>query len=385
MAKNGFKVMDSDLHVMEPPDLWVRYIDPAFRDRAPRGIKSKYPRNMAMEIEGQIIPMPVEDGSARFHEFRLKMDELKEEEYREPIERGFDAVSQLNAMDREGVDVAVLFPSRGLMPLGLDGLDPELAAAIAAAYNNWLYDFCQADPKRLYGSAMIAPQNIESAVTESRRAVEELGFKGVFMRPNPINGRNWHDPHYDPLWAELQQLGVPMEFHEGGRVPLPQVGSQFESNTLYHVCTQPMQAMLAMVSFIGGGVLERFPKLRVAFLEGNCSWVPWLLWRIAEHMEPGSYGGWIEHPDLTLEAMEYFKRQCYVSVECDEGFAKQVVEVLGDDNIIFSTDYPHLDSKYPHAVDNFLELPLTDETKRKLLWDNCARFYGLVESPAAVS
>ena len=377
MAKNSFMVMDSDLHVLEPPDLWLRYIEPTFLDRAPKGIKSRYPRNMTTEVEGRLIPIPVEQESPRYHEFRSKMDELKEEDYRYPIERGFDAVSQLHAMDREGVDVAMLFPSRGLMALGMDGLDPELAAAIASAYNNWLYDFCQTDPKRMYGAAMIAPQDIELAIKEARRAVEQLGFRGIFIRPNPINGRNWHDPHYDPLWAEIQQLGVPLEFHEGGRVHLPQVGIQFETNTLYHVCSQPMQAMLAMVSIIGGGVLERFPKLIVAFLEGNCSWVPWCLWRLEEHMEPGSFGGWIEHPDLTMKATEYFKRQCYVSVECDEEFAKQVVEWLGDDKIVFSTDYPHLDSKYPHAVERFLELPLTDETKGKLLWDNCARLYGL--------
>ena len=383
MAKNGFKIMDSDLHVIEPPDLWQRYIDPRFLDRAPKG-RLSHPRDMTLEVEGKLIPIP-EQGPTKSLEARLEMDALQEEVYRFPIESGFDSISQLKAMDNEGEDVAVLFPSRGLMPLGIEGLDPELAAAIATAYNNWLYDFCQADPKRMYGAAMLAPQDVELAVKEARRSVEELGFVGVWIRPNPINGRNWHDPHYDPLWAEIQRLGVPLEFHEGGRVHLPQVGSQFESNTLYHVCAQPMQGMLAMVSIIGGGVLERFPQLTVAFLEGNCSWVPWLLWRLAEHMEPGSYGGWVEHPGLTLEAMEYFKRQCYISVECDETFAKQAIEVLGDDNIVFSTDYPHRDSKYPHAVENFLELPLTEETKRKLLWDNCARLYSLVESRAAVS
>ena len=374
MANHGFKVMDSDMHVMEPADLWQRYIDPAFRDRAPIG-RSSNPRDMAMEVEGHLIPIQ-EEKSPRYYELRSKVDEVQAEDYIRPIERGWDPTSQLEAMDIEGIDVTVLFPSRGLMPLGFDGLDPRLADAIARAYNDWLFDFCQTDPNRLYGAAMLAVQDLELAVREVRRAVEQLGFRGVFIRPNPVSGRNWHDPYYDPLWAEIQEQGVPLGFHEGGRVFLPQVGSQFESNTLYHTCAQPMNQMLAMVSVIGGGILERFPRLQVAFLEGNCSWVPWMLWRLEEHMELESYGGSIEHPDLTLTPIEYFRRQCYVSVECDEDPARYLVDWLGDDNVVFSTDYPHRDSKYPHAVEQFLGQPMSDDTKRKFLWDNCARLYG---------
>ena len=255
----------------------------------------------------------------------------------------------------------------------MDGLDPGLGAAIASAYTNWMYDFCQADPRRLYGVAMIAVQDIELAVQEVRRAVEKLGFRGIFIRPNVVESRNWHDPYYDPLWAESERLGVPVGFHEGGRVRLPQVGSEFESNALYHTCSHSMQMMLAMVSMIGGGVLERFPRLRVGFLEGNCSWVPWLLWRLEGHVKEGYYA--LSHQDLTLTPIEYFRRQCYVSMDCDEEPAKYMVDWVGGDNVVFSTDYPHLDSKYPHSLEQFLELPLTEEFKRKCLWDNCARFY----------
>ena len=379
MGKNGFKVMDSDMHLMEPPDLWQRYIDPEFRDRAPKGLATDS-IDMAVEVEGVVIPItPGSMVESPVYSINQGLDPNAKERLmgllQHAIERGYDAVSQLKAMDDEGLDLAVLFPSRGLMPLGMDGLDPRLAAAIASAYNNWLYDFCQTDPNRLYGAAMVAVQDIELAVGEVRRAVEQLGFRGVFIRPNPVSGRNWHDPYYDPLWAAIQEQGVPLGFHEGGRVLLPQVGGQFESQVLYHTCAQPMQAMLAMVSIIGGGVLERFPRLRVAFLEGNCSWVPWLLWRLREEIGSEAYGG-PYHPRLTMEPIDYFKRQCYISVEPDEDPAIDAIGRIGDDNILFSTDYPHLDSKYPHAVDHFLEQPLPEETKRKILWDNCARFYG---------
>ena len=187
---------------------------------------------------------------------------------------------------------------------GTVDLDPALATAISRAYNDWLADFCGGRPStssggRLFGAAMIPPQDIEGAVAEARRAVKELGFKTVFVRPNPVAGRNWHDPYYDPLWAEVQNLGVPLSFHEGGRVNLPQPGDNFDTHMLYHTCTHPLGMMLAAVDIVGGGVLERFPELTVAFLEGNCSWAPWLLWRLDEHWEmSASY----DHPDLKMAA-----------------------------------------------------------------------------------
>ena len=131
--------------------------------------------------------------------------------------------------------------------------------------------------------------------------------------------------------------------------------------------------MLAVVSFVGGGVLERFPSLKVGFLEGNCSWAPWLIWRLDEHYE---LSGRFESPELKLEPMEYFKRQCYVSIEADEEPATFVEHSGLEDTVVFSTDYPHNDAKYPYATDLFLKMPLKEETKRKMLWDNCARLYG---------
>jgi predicted TIM-barrel fold metal-dependent hydrolase len=132
--------------------------------------------------------------------------------------------------------------------------------------------------------------------------------------------------------------------------------------------------MAAAVSLTAGGVFQNFPKLRVGFLEANCSWAPWLLARLDDHYE--DYIGRFE-VDLKLKPSEYFRRNCYVSVEADEKTAKLYVDWFGDDNVVFSTDYPHPDSKFPYAVEKFLTLPLSDQTRRKFLWDNCARFYGI--------
>ena len=126
--------------------------------------------------------------------------------------------------------------------------------------------------------------------------------------------------------------------------------------------------------------MERHPKLRVAFLEANCSWLPWLLWRLDEGYEREAD---IFVPELKMAPTDYFKRQCWVSVEPDETPARYTIAELGADQIVFSTDYPHGDSRWPDSVDAFLELPLSDEEKRKILWDNCARFYAM-EVPASV-
>ena len=202
MAKQGFKAMDSDMHVFEPHDLWDRYIDPEFKDRAPKGLQRDF-RDLGVEVEGKILPIPRRPENPGLRDYRLST--LKEK-YADVAARDFDGVSQVMAMDKEGLDLAFLFPTRGLFVLGIDGLDPELAAAISRAYNDWLYDFSQAAPDRMICVAMVPPHNVEAAVAETKRTVTEKGFRGIFMRPNQTNG----------LVLERPLLRSPV-----GRVPEP--------------------------------------------------------------------------------------------------------------------------------------------------------------------
>ena len=369
--KNGFRAMDSDMHVMEPNDLWQNYIDKKYLARAPVGL-SRHKRDLGVVVEGKIMPRPAPRPSPELKQIR---ERILSEKYSEEEARNFDNVAQLRAMDKEGLDVAVLYPSRGLFVLAVDGLDSELAAAIAKAYNDWLHNFCKIAPDRMYGAGIVPPHDVSSAVQETRRTVKDLGFRSVLMRPNHVNGRMWSDPYYDPLWEECQKLDIPVGFHEAGRVYLPQPAlSEFiPSFTMFNTLSFPMANMLACADLIYGGVLERFPRLKVAYLEGNCAWIPWLLWRMGEYAELTRVA---EHPQMRLEPLEYFQRQCWGSIECDEMVAKNLPDFGLEDNIVFSTDYPHLDVKYPNAVETFLKLPFGDRTKQKYLWDNCARLYG---------
>jgi uncharacterized protein len=382
---NGFKVADSDMHVLEPADLWQRYIDPSFRHVAPAGL-TEMPRDMRVKVKSHVMlrmgPVrPIDPGRGS------PWSAQQESVFRSAEERGWDPTSQRDAMDREGLDVAVLFPSRGLFVLGLDsrqvmgvdGLEPDFAAAIARAYNDWLHDFCSEYPDRFYGAAMVAPHDVAAAVDETRRTAREYGFRAIFLAPGCVNRRPWHDPAYDPLWEECERQGVAVTFHGGGQTFLrPDFSLEvFDKLMMWHVFNQPLGVMAALVSICGGGVLERFPRLRVGFLEGNCGWAPWLLQRLDEHYE---WVGRFEAPDLRRKPSEYFLASCFLSVEADEETVKDYVAWYGDRNLVFSTDYPHADSKYPRSLEYFAKLPLAEESRRRILWDNWCRLYGF--SPA---
>jgi predicted TIM-barrel fold metal-dependent hydrolase len=301
--------------------------------------------------------------------------ERNQERFKPYEEMGWTGEAQLQGMNAEGIDVAVIYPSRGLFALTVPDLDPKLAAAIARAYNDWLYDFCAPDRSRLLGAGMISPFDVNDAVAESKRCAHELGFRGVFLRPNLVHGRTWHDPYYEPLWSTLEELEVPLGFHEGDTSALPHVGEQFGTNTmLSHTFSHPVEQMLAAASFCGGGILERHPGLKVAFLEGNCSWLPFFLWRLDEHWERI---GDVHAPDLKMAPSDYWKRQCFASAEADEEPMKYTIDYLGNGGLVFSTDFPHGDSKFPESVDRFLQIDISEEDKRQILWDNCAAYYGI--------
>jgi uncharacterized protein len=380
MTKDGWLVADSDMHIFEPPDLWERYIAPEWKHAAPIGL-SELRRDMRVKVKSHVL---LRLGTLRPSRPGDVWKASQESPYTKAEAQGWSPQSQKEAMDAEGLDIAVLYPTRGLFVLGLDtkqmmgtdGLEPEFAAAIARAYNDWLFDFCKPHPTRMLGAGMVAPHDVTSAVTETRRCATELGFKAIFLAPGTVGRRQWHDPYYDPLWAECEKLDVAVGFHGGGQNHLkPDFSLEvFDRLMMWHTFSQPLGIMATAVSVTAGGVCERFPKIRFALMEGNCSWAPWLFYRLDEHYE---WLGALEAPDLKMKPSEYFLRNCWLSVEADEETASQYIDRFGDDNLVFSTDYPHADSKFPHAVDAFRELPLPEASKKKILWDNWGRLYGV--------
>ena len=190
MARNGFQLIDAEMHVMEPVDLWERYIDPEFAGRAPRRLDERR-WDIRTIVEGEVMAaMPGGDWPA----LTDAEEKALAERYAEEIARNFDPESQVRAMDKEGLDLAILFPTSAMYVTAFTRMDARFAAAACRAYNGWLYDYIQAaDPKRLFGAAAISPHDVNTAVTETHRAVTQLGMKAVFLRPNVYNDRAWHN------------------------------------------------------------------------------------------------------------------------------------------------------------------------------------------------
>jgi len=371
-----YRVVDADGHVIEPGDLWEKYIDAEFRDQAPRCYGA-----MSVDVLGHRMPdVPGWKEASSSIATRRTADPR----FAFAAERDFDAVSQIQAMDVEGIDMAVLYPSRGLFAASADGIPPRLAGAICRAYNRWLAEFCSHAPSRLFGAAMVSLHDGGVAAREAVYAVEELGMKAIFIRPNPVNGKTIDHPDFDDFYAEAARLNVPVATHEGAGVHLAQYGRErYDKLFKVHMICHAVESMGACMDLIVGGVLERHPKLRAVFLEASCGWAPWWLERMDEHFE--GFHGSREATHLTMKPSEYFARQCFVSAEVDERAAQYVVDAFGPDNLVMGSDYPHGDGSYPHAVDRFLAIDtLSDAVKRKALWDNPVRLYGLEKASAAL-
>src|SRR2546430_10770851 len=147
MADGAFKVLDSDIHIIEPPDLWPRYIDPAFRDRAPVGL-TEDEGDLRLALAGKPWGRVAIDAD-RSRRRQGRNYALNQERWRPYAERGWTSKVQLEAMDIEGIDVAGGYPSRGLFALTIPDMEPRLAAAMAGAYNDLPHEFCPEDPQRL--------------------------------------------------------------------------------------------------------------------------------------------------------------------------------------------------------------------------------------------
>ena len=216
--------------------------------------------------------------------------------------------------------------------------------------------------------ATVPQSNVDATIAESKRAVKDLVFKGVFLRPNPIAGRTIDNPAFEPLWNVLEELDTPLCLHEGTTQDVPQAGFDRYENFLFrHVISHPHEMQMACLSVICGGVLERHPKLRVAFLESGVGWIAHCLERLDHHME---YWGHASAP-LPLKPSEYFTQQCYISADPDEAIVPGIIDVIGDDNILFASDYPHPDGIFPGVVAEFTERKdVSEESKTKILGEN---------------
>jgi predicted TIM-barrel fold metal-dependent hydrolase len=384
--KDGFPVIDSDLHVIEMDDIYGKYIDDKYRDKMPKYLGLSPTNFPHWDVQGQLIPPWAKSADVvRAQQF---LDAPTEHMYKSVRERGYDADSTLKAMDAEGIDIGIVYRTFAHMVVSIDDLEPAYATAFCAAFNDWLTDYCNTNAKRLKPAAIVSLHDPELAAAEARRAVEKKGHVGVVLLPMPQKDRYFNSPECDVLWKEISRLNVPLAFHgTSGGASKDYVSNRFRGKSNFrtqnHASAFPLELMLAMSAMIVGGVLERFPAMRVGFLEGNCGWLPWWLHRLDDQWK--KYGGG-EAIKLSAKPSEYFKRQCFIGTDVDEDLLKVVVDELGDDNIVMSVDYPHADGPFPNGIKTFLELPGVGlESKKKIMWSNCLRLYGFSEQQLLAS
>jgi predicted TIM-barrel fold metal-dependent hydrolase len=361
------RVIDADGHVLEPAHVWAEYVDPRFRERAPRIVRRDDGREDFL-VEGRV--------ASRFGINRLGSLGRPEARYWDDgVPGGFDPRARLRDLDAEGIDAVVLYPTLGLMLGGIE--PPDLYVALCRAYNRWMADYCSADPKRLFGAAMIPVSDPEAARVEIEAAVK-LGCRAAFLRPNPWHGRMIWDPAWDTFWAAAEALDVGVGIHEGLALNLPTVGvERFSTLLAQHVVSHTMEMQCASLGLITTGVFERHPRLRAAFLESGGGWVlPWIE-RIDEHWEKGAYRRSV--PDMKRPASEYFRRQCFVSFETEETLLALHADRLGAETILWASDYPHPDGTFPGAVEKARRAvePLPDGSRREVLGENAQRLYAL--------
>jgi len=281
--------------------------------------------------------------------------------------------ARLHDLDTEGIDVQVLY---GALSLGVTTFDHvELADDFCHAYNDWLRDVCASAPDRLKGAAVVPLQDVPRSIREMERA---CGQGAVAVTIPPVLGdTNLDAPELLDFFEAAAGLGVAVAIHSapGMNVPLPGA-ERFDNYAEVHCLSFPVDQMVAFTALAMGGVLDRFPDLRVVFLESGIGWVPYYVHRMEEHREkrPSMIPGMKSHPRDLLE-----RGQCFFSFECEEPMLEPYLDHLGPASLVFSSDYPHWDCEFPGTVDRLATTAssLTPDVLAAVAGENAVRLYGL--------
>ena len=368
------KIIDADGHIVEPRTFWNDYVESQYRDRLPHIVKDSAGIDR-FALGGRIATGGDYSPAAMCIPGGLASPEIMDKLSWDYLRPGsFGPHARLKDMDAEGIDVSVLFPSVGLMFAGIS--DPEVSAAGCRAYNNWMADFCSVAPDRLLSVAPVPLVDVEMAIAEMRRVVREHGVKAVLVRSNPYRDRVLSDAAYDSFWAAAQDLNCTIALHAAVMGDMPTAGfDRYHDFFQRMIISHPLEQQMACMNLICGGVLEKYPRLRFAFLEAGGLWVPFWLARLDEfHAKIGHLV-----PKTKLKPSEYFRRQCFCSCEPDDVSLK-TAEALGvGEYLMWASDYPHYDCVFPGAVEELREhcAQLTPSAREMVMGGNAARCYGL--------
>lgn len=305
------------------------------------------------------------------------------------IRRLTDPDLRLKDQDRDGVQAEVLY---GILGATTRLNDPEAATEMLRIYNEWLADFCASHPDRYAGLACIPSQPTEAAIGEVRRVVKRGVLRGLDIANSPELTPLW-DPSWNPLWEVINESGLPLHFHTvGGRMPEPvrlalfpgaapksagAGGPRLEREVAraafaVHITGFQIHMATILMSLIFGGVLERYPQMKVVIGESGIGWIPYILERMDLEWEDQ-----FKDLTLTMKPSAYWRRQCKATYQTDP-IGIKLIEELGAETVMWGSDFPHPDGVWPDSQE-FIQRELGHlpaESRHKIVCANAAELYG---------
>ncbi len=364
-------ILSSDSHVFEPPDLWTTRIDAAFRDRAPRMERIDGADQLVVEADQVISGIGlISNAGARFE----SPETISGQGRFEDVPRGgYDPEQHLADMRLDGVAGEVLYPSQGLFYFRV--ADTPLMSAIFRAYNDWLAEFCRRDPSRLKGIAMINLDDVGDGIRELERAAR-LGLAGAMITEYPLEYRRYDQPEFEPFCAAAASLGMPLSLHTATRRQGKIRGAG--EKTLRDASSRSTKAFypaLSLCDMIFSGVFERHPALTLAIVEFELSWAPNIL-AAMDYTYRERHGEAIYRFKDGMRPSDFFHRNVVLSFQ-EDAIGIRLRDVIGVDNMMWGSDYPHSESTFPRSRKILEEIlaGVPDDEGVKIAGINTARVY----------
>ncbi len=343
--KNGLHIIDADAHVFDGDAVYRPRLSARFSRRA-----SLFAGNDGFDRGRK--------ANTRYRELTAYKGVIPPDVY-------------LKDMDVEGIDVQVVYPTSGLGYAKLR--EREYCIELARGYNDWLSEWCSADPGRLKGVAIVPIHvDVDEAIKEMERACGPLGLCGVVIAAH-LRDRNVASHEFWPFYEACATRGVAVAFHGSGQDQLDPV-CHFANFLAMHTFSHVPQQIIACTAVFTSGLLETYPDLRVAFLEAGCGWVPFWMDHMDEEWEEIKVEG--QQPEMPPSELMRSGR-VYVTCKPNEPSLPYVVSRFGDEFLLFPSDYPHFDCAFPEAVSKLADREdISPETLHRIFWENPQRLYG---------
>ena len=369
----GYRVISSDSHVIEPPDLWISRVEPRFRDRAPHIVSEEdADRWHCDDVKVTSVSVGAKAG-VRFESIDKLSQGVRSEEV---IPGGYIPDEHIKDLDADGVYAGLLYPSVGFL-LYNAVKDSELLTALFRTYNDWVPEFCKPYPDRLKGIALLNVDEVEVGVKELERCAK-LGFSGAMIPVYPVSEKPYEMPEYEPLWATAQDLDMPLSLHVLTNRPGPGQENTNLTTSRSFQCNQDHCVKMSLGHMIYSGVFERYPKLIVGSVEHELGWAPFFLERLDyTYTQRAQKPEWHRYKEDMLPS-DYFRRNIFLSFQ-EDGLGIKLRDIIGVDNLLWGSDYPHPESTFPRSQQILQEIleDCTEEEKGKIAGGNAARVYHL--------